>query len=297
MSGKATAILFALATLAPVWAACGDDDDDDGTAGTDADTDTDTDADSDGDTDSDSDADTDGDTDSDSDADSDGDSDSDTDADSDADSDSDTDADTDADFSYVPPFCGWKSTRSEGFPGMGCLSWEVIEPGTLYLGFNQTVSYCDIAYSATVAMPDPQTVVVGLTVNGEGADCTCCYDQDIVVYGVYTSGEVDVFLVFPLAVDLAVEPEGIRCGWRWPDAYNNYYDAFSCDHGDYHRPCGEESYEPECPQDQECVPVTDGWGICKVPCETDENCPLAILSCQDNLCDITDPLYEMSPGF
>ncbi len=265
--------------LAAIAWGCGDDDNDDndGCCG-----DTDSDSDTDGDTDAASDTDSDSDTDTD--------TDSDSDTDTDTDSDSDTDTDTDADFEYVPPFCGWKGSRAAGFAMMGCLSWEVMEPGTLALGYSPTVADCAATYSATVEMPDPQTVVVALSAS-EGADCHCCYDHDLTIFGVDTSGEVDIVLVHPLTVDLAAEPEGIRCGWLWPGGLAD--GAFECQY----RACGDWAYEPDCLLGYECDLATEGWGICKVPCENDEDCPLSILSCQEDLCDITDPLYEMNPGF
>jgi hypothetical protein len=255
---------IALLALALSLPACGGDDDTD--TGTDADTDADSDADTDADSDSDSDADTDADTDADSDA--------------DTDADTDTDSDTDADFEYVPPFCGFKGSRTVGFAGMGCLSWEVPEAGTLRLGYSAVEKECGATFVPFVELPDPQTVIAGFEVITYDIDCMCCYDYDITVFGVDTSGVVDVVLVHPLTVDLAAEPEGIRCGWLWDSP---------CAWGDYHQACG--GYEPECQPGQECDPISGEYGICKFVCETDEDCPLSILSCQDSLCEITDPLY------
>ena len=177
----------------------------------------------------------------------------------------------------------------EQYRGLTCVSWEVETPGELQLDLLRTVDRCMVDFSADVSIPDPRTVIVALETEGYDADCYCCYDHSITVYGVDTSGTVRVTFGPSLVIPLDDAPAGIRCRWEDPSGPAG---AMDCSYGDYHRPCGPSQRYETCPEGQACVELdsTQQIGTCKVECEADEDCPLALLSCQQGLCEITAPL-------
>jgi len=230
--------------------------------------------------------------------DTDADTDTDSDTDTDTDSDTDTDTDTDADFDYESPYCSGKGGSSAGgtkevdpdqYAGLTCVGWEVGEGGALTLQYFRNITMCLTSWTASVSMPDPSTVHVIFIPDDSDADCYCCYDHLITVYGVDTSGEVELTVAGEsLTVDPFVEPEGMRC--RIEDPWEDYDEGFECPFGTLHDNC--EPGVTDCGTGYSCEAYADApsGGICMRTCSTEEDCLLDIFVCASDLCEIAEPL-------
>jgi hypothetical protein len=177
----------------------------------------------------------------------------------------------------------------EYYRGVECIAWDVDFSGQLNLDLFSKEMNCTGLETAHAVLSDSGNIELRLNLPDKLADCMCCFNLCFTVNGVSTDADIQLDLVTSanewddsyresVTLPLATEPSGIRCRYN-AGLHRN------CVLSETFLYCGDD--EP-CPDGKECIEVSSDvpTAVCMEPCDIDNDCPSALLRCQEGFCHL-----------
>lgn len=193
------------------------------------------------------------------------------------------------------------SIDDNAYRGLYCYAWEAREDGSLAIDVINYLGGCGASYELADTRIEGNEISFGVQAAGcqlGSCDSTCVYDLAFELHGVdigapvelqlreIACGDWDDELEPRLTLPLDTEPSGIICRTMVYSA-----GAPQCDRA-HAPPCGGDYFgtcEDGCGDGLICLPG-DGPArdMCFTACEQDDDCPIAIESCQDGACRLRE---------
>lgn len=193
-------------------------------------------------------------------------------------------------------------TLSSEYDGLYCYAWQTLDDGALSIDVTNFMGGCYVFWDLGASRVDGSRIDLGVANNScQIAGCGACpYDFSFKVEGVDTSqpatvqlheydckGDGDAQVEPEIMLPLDERAQGMLCRTQG----SGIYEA-GC--GRAHLPPCDESgdfgeCEDGCGEGLVCVDSEERTGDrCLTACESDDDCPLEVESCQDGACQLRE---------